>query len=112
MVVALPKFEMTREFKLVPTLRAMGMTAPFSDAADFSGMSDKEGLQISDVIHKAFVVVNEEGAEAAAATGAVIRATAMPVMKNFRADHPFLYFIRDNKSGSILFIGRLANPAK
>lgn len=110
-VATLPRFEMTKNFDLVPVLSDMGMKSAFGPMADFTGMSDKEGLMISDVIHKAFVVVNEEGAEAAAATGVTIRPTAMPERKNFRADHPFLFFIRDNKSGSILFIGRLANPS-
>jgi serpin B len=111
-VVALPKFELTRKFDLIPTLQNMGMTTAFGPSADFTGLTDKERLLISDVVHKAFVLVNEEGAEAAAATGIGFKTTAMPVRRNFRADHPFLFFIRDNKSGSILFIGRLANPGK
>jgi serpin B len=115
-IVTLPKFKMTAEFKLVPTLRSMGMTEPFGPTADFSGMSEKEGLLISDVIHKAFVEVNEEGAEAAAATGVVMRPTAMPQggpkpIPVFRADPPFLFLSRDNRNGSILFVGRVANPA-
>ena len=115
-IVTLPKFKMTAEFKLVPTLQAMGMTAPFADGADFSGMSEKEGLVISDVIHKAFVEVNEEGAEAAAATAVIVKEAAIAGGPNtqtpvFRADHPFLFLIRDNRNGSILFVGRVANPA-
>jgi serpin B len=111
-VVALPKFEITKKTEMADTLREMGMKSALSPSADFSGMSEKEGLMISDVIHKAYVAVNEEGAEAAAATGVVMKATAMPVRRIFRADHPFLFMIRDNKSGGILFIGRVANPAK
>lgn len=111
-VVALPRFELTKKFDLVPTLRDMGMKTAFGPSADFSGLTDKERLYISDVVHKAFVLVNEEGAEAAASTGIGFRPTSMPVRRNFRADHPFLFFIRDNKSGSILFIGRLAHPDK
>lgn len=109
--VALPKFELTKKFDLIPTLRDMGMKAAFTGGADFSGISESGKLFISDVVHKAFVLVNEEGAEAAASTGIGFKLTAAPVRKEFRADHPFLFFIRDNKSGSILFIGRLANPS-
>jgi serpin B len=93
----------------------MGMKRAFSGDADFSGISSTEHLYISDVIHKAFVDVNEEGTEAAAATGvpmramAVRRPTPVPV---FRADHPFLFMIRDTKAGSVLFLGRLTAPGK
>lgn len=112
-IVTLPKFKMTAEFRLVPTLMAMGMKDAFDASADFSGMSDREGLVISDVIHKAFVEVNEEGAEAAGATGVVVKETAIAPPKQspvFRAIHPFLFLIRDNRSGSILFVGRVAKP--
>ena len=112
--VFLPKFKLTSEFQLADVLRAMGMTLAFSGQADFSGISSAEDLTISDVIHKAYVDVNEEGTEAAAATGVVIRATAArpqePVM--FRADHPFVFLIRDNRTGAILFLGRMMNPKK
>jgi serpin B len=112
-IVSVPKFKMTCLFSLADVLKQMGMTDAFVSAvADFSGMNGKRDLFISAVIHKAFVDVNEEGTEAAAATAVVVRATAigpkeMPV---FRADHPFLFLIRDNDSGSILFIGRMMNP--
>lgn len=110
--VYLPRFTMTSQFELADLLRAMGMTRLFnSREADLSGMSTEEGLSVSAVIHKAFVDVNEEGTEAAAATAVGVRATAMiaqpPV---FRADHPFIFLIRDNRTGSILFLGRLVNP--
>ena len=98
-VVALPKVEITKKTEMAETLREMGMKSALSPEADFSGMSEKEGLMISDVIHKAFVQVNEEGAEAAGATGVVMKPTAMPVQKNFRADHPFC-LIRDNRSAA------------
>ena len=85
-------------------------------AADFSGMhTGGEELSISAVIHKAFVDVNEEGTEAAAATGVVVGTTSAappPKPKYFRADRPFLYLIRDHKTGSVLFMGRLVEPAK
>src|SRR5262249_1470537 len=113
-IVTLPKFKMTAEFKLVPTLMALGMKDPFdAAAADFSGMSDREGLVISDVIHKAFMEVNEEGAEAAGSTAVIVKEAAIAPPKQtpvFRADHPFLFLIRDNRNGSILFVGRLAKP--
>jgi serpin B len=112
--VHLPRFTMTSEFSLKDVLESMGMSLAFSDKADFSRMSTEEQLSISAVIHKAFVDVNEEGTEAAAATGVAMRATAAisspeePV--EFRADHPFVFLIRDNRSQSILFLGRLVNP--
>jgi serpin B len=92
----------------------MGMRAAFTAAADFSGMDGTKSLFISDVIHKAFVDVNEEGTEAAGATAVVMKRTAVrpedsvPV---FRADHPFLFLIQDTGTGNILFIGRVVNPA-
>jgi len=113
-LVALPKFKMTSEFELSKTLQSMGMTDAFwLPPADFSGMTGKKDLFIAKVIHKAFVEVNEKGTEAAAATAVVMHlAVAMPSKtKVFRADHPFLFLIRDNRTGSILFIGRVMNPA-
>jgi serpin B len=113
--VFVPKFKMTSQFGLTDTLQAMGMTLAFDDQkADFSRMTRKEGLCISAVVHKAFVDVNEEGTEAAAATGIVMRPTAAPFRPQeppvFRADHPFLFLIREHQTGSILFIGRVVNP--
>ncbi len=117
-IVNLPRFKTTAEFELSDALKAMGMPLAFSNAADFSGMtaSQQESLMLSKVIHKAFVDVNEEGTEAAAATAVIARPTAavfrpkpVPV---FRADHPFVYLIRDVRNGSVLFLGRLADPTK
>jgi serpin B len=109
--VWLPKFKLTREVSLKPVLEKLGMKQAFSDAADFSGISTQEKLLISAVVHKAFVDVNEKGTEAAAATGVVIKAvSAPPPPKTFRADHPFLFLIREQHSGSILFVGRVSNP--
>ncbi|MHB1558833.1 MAG: serpin family protein [Isosphaeraceae bacterium] len=110
--VYLPRFTMTSRFELADVLREMGMTRLFNPReADLSGLSSEEELAVSEVIHKAFVDVNEEGTEAAAATAVGIRTAAMiaepPV---FRADHPFVFLIRDNRTGSILFLGRLVNP--
>jgi serine protease inhibitor len=112
-VVSMPKFKVTAAFELNETLKAMGMTEAFSDSADFSGMTGGKDLAISNVIHKAFVDVNEEGAEAAAATGVGMRTLALAVRPPppvFKADHPFIYLIRHEKSGAILFMGRLADP--
>jgi len=111
-IVSVPKFKMTSKFGLGKVLRAMGMTAAFSKNADFSGMTGSRDLFISAVVHQAYVDVNEEGTEAAAATGVVMKLTSVapggiPV---FRADHPFIFLIRDKASGSILFLGRVMNP--
>jgi serpin B len=115
--LTLPKFKLTQQFVLNDALAAMGMRAAFSPQnADFSGMTRNRSLWISDVIHKAFVDVDEEGTEAAAATGIGFRATAMMPETNppieFRADHPFLFLIRDTRSGAILFMGRVTDPTK
>jgi serpin B len=93
----------------------MGMPTAFSDTADFSGMDGRKDLVISEVIHKAYVDVNEEGTEAAAATAVVMKRAMAPQNQQeipvFRADHPFIFLIRDNDSGAILFAGRVVNPA-
>ena len=110
--VFLPKFKMTSQFSLATTLGAMGMPDAFTHKADFSGMTGNKELFISAIIHKAFVNVNEEGTEAAAATAITMRMTAVATPPpEFRADHPFLFLIRHNPSGSILFLGRVMNPA-
>jgi serpin B len=108
----LPKFKLSAEFQLGDVLSALGMPQAFSpDKADFSGMDGKQDLYISAVVHKAYVDVNEEGTEAAAATGVGVTAMAAPIRQlEFKADHPFLFLIRDNQSGCILFIGRVTDP--
>ncbi len=115
-IVAMPKFTMTQEFALDGALSAMGMAQAFAgSAADFSGMTGNRDFFISAVIHKAYIDVNEEGTEAAAATGVTFRATAMRVPEQspvFRADHPFVFLIRDTRSGGILFLGRVVDPVK
>jgi serpin B len=115
-IVTMPKFKMTQEFELKEALSAMGMPLAFENgSADFSGMTDeKPGFVISAVIHKAYVDVNEQGTEAAAAT-AVVMVGAMASMRPaptpvFRADHPFVFLIRDNATGGILFMGRMERP--
>ena len=108
--VYLPKFTMTSEFSLGEVLQSMGMTDAFGNA-DFSGMNGGRDLFISAVVHKAFVDVNEEGTEAAAATGVVMGITSVPPAPPvFRADHPFLFVIRHNETGAILFMGRVTDP--
>jgi serpin B len=113
-VVSLPRFKMETEFKLRPVLCALGIALVFSDDADFSGICE-ESLKIADVIRKACVEVNEEGTEAAAATAVRVDWAApprrsMPKPKVFKADHPFLFFIRDRKTNAILFSSRLLDP--
>jgi serpin B len=111
--VYLPKFTLTSEFSLKDVLQKMGMSAAFnSQQADFSLMDGKKDLYLSAVVHKAFVDVNEEGTEAAAATGVVADSKEARIPLTFRADHPFVFLIRDGKTGSILFIGRLLSPPK
>ena len=111
--VSLPKFRAESQFSLRKTLSAMGMPTSFTGKADFSGIDPKLTLAISEVVHKAFVDVSEQGTEAAAATGIAMQTTAMRVSEPpviFRADHPFLFLIRDTRTGVVLFIGRLMNP--
>ena len=114
--VLLPRFKMTWGTEdLGKPLQSLGMTLAFSSRADFAGIGGLGGgFFISCVFHKAFVEVNEEGTEAAAAT-AVTMARGLshepPPIPTFRADHAFLFAIRDQRSGAILFLGRVADPA-
>jgi serpin B len=112
--VALPRFKLQARFDLARELKEMGMPLAFSPAANFSGMSTSAKLFISRVIHQAFVSVDEEGTEAAAATAVVMTRGGpggeTPV--DFRADHPFLFLLRDKQTGSILFLGRVTDPSK
>jgi serpin B len=106
-VVFLPRFTIGFQVLLSKTLEQMGMRDAFNAGmANFSGINGTRSLYISDVIHKAFLEVNEEGTEAAAATG-IVSKSIKPIM---RADHPFLFIILDNHSGSILFLGKIENP--
>ncbi|HUA65534.1 MAG TPA: serpin family protein [Alphaproteobacteria bacterium] len=113
--VFLPKFTVRSQFLLADTLAAMGMPDAFDgNKADFSGMDGRRDLFISRVIHEAYVQVDEKGTEAAAATGVAMlgRAASPRQVPVFRADHPFLFLIRDNQTGSILFLGRMADPTR
>jgi serpin B len=110
-IVSLPKFKITQSIGLGGTLSKMGMPLAFDEAqADFSGISRKEKLHIDKVIHKAFVDVNEEGTEAAAATAVVIGTESASVPAAFKADRPFAFYIRDQKTGTVLFLGRITDP--
>jgi serpin B len=115
-IMTLPKFKMTQQFELQDTLGAMGMTLAFDAHADFSGMTGNREFYISAAIHKAYIDVNEEGTEAAAATAVVMRSMMarmqQPAPPVFRADHPFIFLIRDNRSGGILFMGRVTDPTR
>lgn len=108
----MPKFEFESPFNLSDALIAMGMPLAFDEnRADFSGMTDQQDLYIGNVIHKAFVAVDEKGTEAAAATAVIMEgATAMMPENVLTIDRPFLFFIRDVETGQILFIGRVLNP--
>lgn len=111
--LTMPRFEFDSEFGLKQTLRAMGMPVPFSDFADFSGMTGGRDLFISDVVHKAFVAVDEKGTEAAAATGVIMAPTSMAPPPNVEVtiDRPFIFLIRDIETGAILFLGRVLDPS-
>ncbi len=112
-IVYFPKFSLETKYSLPAVLSSMGMPTAFSSAADFSGMDGPGNLFIDDVIHQAFVEVNEEGTEAAAATAVVMKLSSMPLEEPvpvFRADHPFIFLIQDDETGNILFMGRVRNP--
>jgi serpin B len=111
--VSLPKFHLDASFSLSKTLSKMGMSSAFARQANFSGIDAHRNLVVGNVFHKAFVDVSEQGTEATAATGITIRALVARRMEPpvvFRADHPFLFLIRDTRSGVILFLGRLIKP--
>jgi serpin B len=109
--LTMPKFEFDSEFSLKDTLASMGMPIAFSGAADFSGMTGTSDLCISEVLHKAFVSVDEAGTEAAAATAVIVGETAIPEQPvEVTVDHPFIFLIRDIETGAILFVGRVLNP--
>lgn len=109
--VFLPKFKMESTYQMKSHLSALGIPSAFDETkADFSGMDKGKDVYISEVFHKAFVEVNEEGTEAAAATGVVMMKRSIQITPEFRADHPFLFFIRDSVNDVILFAGRFYKP--
>jgi serpin B len=113
-IVGLPRFKVTAAFKLNEALRDLGMPLAFGTDADFSGMNGRRDLLLGAAVHKAFVEVSEEGTEAAAAGGVNVELIALSprARPRFIADHPFVFLVRDNQTGSILFLGRLVNPAE
>jgi len=110
--IYLPKFEVETSYKLKDYLIALGMIFPFTSAADFSGITGGKDLFISNVIHKAFIDVNEEGTEAAAATAVVMELTVNGGSSRivFDCNHPFMYLIQHKQTGTILFMGSISNP--
>ncbi len=109
--LTMPKFEFDSSFSLSQALSALGMPVAFTTSADFSGMTGNRDLYIADVVHKAFVSVDEAGTEAAAATAVLMELTAMPDVVEVSIDRPFIFLIRDIETGAILFVGRTLNPA-
>jgi len=120
--VYLPKFKFETKYFMAKALKAMGMPAAFTPGidfggeADFSGMTGNKKLNIDEIIHQAFVDVNEEGTEAAAATAVTMMVGAAAPepgpKKIFKADHPFIFVIQDRETGNILFVGRVSDPTK
>ena len=114
--LALPKFKIESDFELRSALRALGVKSAFEpNAADFSGINGKHNLYIGTAVHKAFIDVDENGTEAAAAIAAAMTRTSMPLESTplvFSVDRPFVFFIRDEVAGAILFLGRVDDPTK
>jgi serpin B len=108
--VMLPTFQIESQFSLRRALSTLGMPLAFSTDADLSGITGRKNLSVSEVVHKGFVEVNEVGTEAAAATGVVSMLKSAP--PQFIANRPFVFLIRDNRNGSVLFLGRVVNPAR
>ncbi|CAM0875894.1 unnamed protein product [Alopecurus aequalis] len=109
----LPKFKISFGFEASDLLKGLGLHLPFSGEADLSEMVDSpmgQNLCVSSVFHRSFVEVNEEGTEAAAATAATIMLKCMPTTMDFVADHPFLFMIREDLTGLVLFAGHVVNP--
>jgi len=110
----IPKFKIEASMPLKENLENLGVITPFSMSdADFSGINGDKDLYLSDVLHKAFLEVNEEGSEAAAATAVIIATrmmTAPPPAMHF--DRPFVFFIKDELTGLVLFQGRVVDPTK
>ena len=113
--LGLPKFDIETATQLGQVLMGLGMEVPFTDAADFSGMTTEEQLRISDVIHQANITVDEKGTEAAAATAVVMAATGAPVDEEpveLTFDRPFTFWLRDSETGTVVFVGRVNDPSQ
>lgn len=111
--LALPKIRLETRYQLARTLSDMGMALAFGQGADFSGIDGRRGLFIAKAIHQTFLQVDEKGTEAAAATALVMNESSGPPPPKirFHADHPFFFLLRDNRSGAVLFMGRIAAPS-
>jgi serine protease inhibitor len=109
--LTMPKFTFRSKAQLKAALGELGMPIAFSDRADFSGITKQEPLEIADVIHQAFIAVDEKGTEAAAATAVVMRLTSAPAqVVQLKIDRPFVFLIQDDETGAMLFMGRVADP--
>jgi len=111
--IYIPKFEFETKYSLNSALQTMGINDAFTPGeANFSGMDGTDDLFISEVVHKAYVKVDEEGTEAAAATGVVVGITSINEqdIEEFKADHPFIFMIQHKETGSVLFLGKVMNP--
>jgi serpin B len=108
--LTLPRFKFGTAVGLNDTLSALGMPGAFSDGADFSGIDGRRDLSVQSVVHKAIIAVDEKGTTAAAATGVSVGVTSVP--PSLVVDRPFLFFIRHNPTGAILFQGRVVDPSK
>ena len=111
----MPRFEFEAAFGLSDVLKELGMPIAFTppgggSGADFSGMDGRRDLFIHNVLHKAFVAVDEEGTEAAAATGVVVGVESAPPPATMTVDRPFIFLIRDRPTGTVLFVGRVVDP--
>ena len=110
--LTMPRFEYESQFSAKDALKAMGMTDAFEMTADFSGIDGTHDLFIEDVVHKAFVSVDEAGTEAAAASAVIINVKGVMEQAEVTLDHSFIYLIRDIQTNTILFIGSVVNPAE
>ncbi len=111
--ISIPKFEFDTKYSMKETLRNLGMPTAFTPKADFSKMDGTESLYINNVIHQAYVKVNEKGTEAAAATAVIMVLEGMKMQENvFRADHPFIFIIQEKETGNVLFMGRVTDPTQ
>ncbi len=110
--ISVPRFQIEHSLDLPELLAALGMTSAFDPLkADLSGINDTEPLYVKAVLHKAFIKVDEDGTEAAAATDVVIEGDGALIEENVTVDRPFLFFLRDRVTGTIIFVGRVTNPA-
>ncbi|NXJ86501.1 OVALX protein, partial [Trogon melanurus] len=110
MKVCLPRMKIEKKYNLTAVLIALGMTDLFSPSANLSGISSADNLKVSEVIHEAYMEVNEEGTEAGGSAGVMADNTYAPEPDVFRADHPFLLFVKHNPTNIILFFGRYCSP--